>query len=151
MPRTKLDEPRLIEGGIAIDDRGQVVFANDFDFRPIKRFYMVKNHKEGMVRAWHAHKKEAKYVLVVDGAAVLGAVKIDNWKNPSVDLPVNRYVLSSKKPQLLYIPAGYANGFMSLTDDTQIMFFSTSTLAQSKGDDIRYDARLWDVWNVVER
>jgi len=51
----------------------------------------------------------------------------------------------------LYIPAGFANGFMSLTSDTQIIFFSTSTIDESKGDDFRFDARYWDIWEVIER
>ena len=60
-------------------------------------------------------------------------------------------MLSAHKPSVLYIPAGYANGFMSLTSDLKLMFFSTSTLEQSQGDDFRYDARYWDIWQVVER
>jgi len=31
------------------------------------------------------------------------------------------------------------------------MFFSTSSLQESQGDDFRFDARYWDIWNVVER
>lgn len=151
MNEQEVAEPKLIEGGLAVDDRGQVSFINGFDFENVKRFYMVANHKQGFVRAWHAHKKEAKYVLVVKGAAVLGAVKIDDWKNPSKDAEVKRFVLSEKKPSILYIPAGYANGFMSLTEDAQIIFFSTSTLEESLNDDIRYEARHWDIWSAEER
>ena len=58
-----MDAPWLIEGGLAVDDRGIVSFVNDFDFAGVKRFYMVSNHKAGFVRAWHAHKHEAKYVM----------------------------------------------------------------------------------------
>ena len=148
MPERK---PEIIEGGLAVDDRGQLSFVNNFDFKDVKRFYMVSNYKQGMVRAWHAHRKEAKFVLVVKGAAIVSAVAIDNWEKPNKDAEVNRYVLSEKKPAILYIPANYANGFMSLTEDTQLMFFSTSTLEESKGDDIRYDSRYWDIWDVVER
>ncbi len=143
--------PTLLNGGLAVDDRGQVTFVNDFDFKDVKRFYMVSNHSAGFVRAWHAHKKEAKYVLVVKGAAVVGAVAVDDWDKPSKDTEVRRFVLSEKKPSVLYIPAGHANGFMSLTGDTQIMFFSTSTLEESLDDDFRYDARHWDIWSVEER
>jgi dTDP-4-dehydrorhamnose 3,5-epimerase-like enzyme len=146
-----LQEPKVINGGLAVDDRGQVTFINDFDFADVKRFYMVSNHKQGFVRAWHAHKKEAKYVLVVKGAAKVAAVAIDDWDKPSKDAEVKQFVLSEKKPTVLYIPAGYANGFMSLTDDAQIMFFSTSTLDESLGDDFRYESKYWDVWSVVER
>ena len=144
-------ELKLTNGGLAVDDRGQVSFVNDFDFKDVKRFYMVSNHSAGFVRAWHAHKKEAKYALVVKGAAVVGAVAIDDWDKPSKNAEVKRFVLSEKKPTVLYIPAGHANGFMSLTKDAQVMFFSTSTLEESLGDDIRYDARYWDIWSVEER
>ena len=145
------DDIRVIEGGIAVDDRGSVTFANDLAFDDIKRFYLVANHRAGMVRAWHAHRREAKYVLVTKGAAVVGAVKVDDWDSPSRDAEVFRRVLSATNPQVIYIPAGYANGFMSLTDDLQIMFFSTSTLKESQGDDVRYAARHWDIWQVEER
>ena len=145
------DEPTLIEGGLAIDDRGSLSFVNPFDFSGVKRFYLVSNHRAGFVRAWHAHKKEAKFVFVASGAAVVGAVKVDDWANPSKGLPVKRFVLSGDKPSILHIPAGYANGFMNLTEDARVFFFSTTTIEESKGDDYRFDARHWDCWQVVER
>jgi len=148
---TSPNAPRLIQGGVAVDDRGQVAFVNEFDFQGIKRFYLVSNHAAGFIRAWHAHRREGKYVLAASGSAIVGAVAIDNWEQPSRAAEVRRYVLSALKPALLYIPPGYANGFKSLTRDTRLMFFSTSTLEESAGDDIRYDSRYWDIWNVAER
>ncbi len=146
-----MDKVRLIEGNIAVDDRGTVSFVNDFNFSGVKRFYMVTNHRAGFVRAWHAHRHESKYITVARGAAVIGAVKIDKWENPSKDSQVDRYVLSAEKPSVLYVPAGYANGFMSLTEDATVVFYSTASLQESQGDDVRYDARYWDIWQVTER
>jgi dTDP-4-dehydrorhamnose 3,5-epimerase len=147
----QVETPILIEGGIGVDDRGDVAFANDFNFDGVKRFYLVSNHRSGFVRAWHAHRHEAKYVIVVQGSAIVACVLIDNWERPSKEAHVHRYVLSSNKPAVLYIPAGYANGFMSLTPDAKLMFFSTSNMEEARGDDIRYDAHYWDPWQVVER
>jgi dTDP-4-dehydrorhamnose 3,5-epimerase-like enzyme len=144
-------EPKVLVGGLGVDDRGEVGFVNEFDFAGVRRFYTVRNHRSGFVRAWHGHRREAKYVTVTAGAALVAAVRIDDWNAPSPSLVPGRWVLSAAKPSVLYIPAGYANGFMSLTDDARLMFFSTSTLEESSGDDIRFDARLWDVWDVVER
>ena len=143
--------PQVIEGGLVVDDRGTASFINDFNFADVKRFYAVTNHKAGFVRAWHAHRHEAKYVTVLQGAAIIGAVQIDNWENPSKDSKVYRYILSSHKPSVVYIPPGYANGFMSLTENTIVVFFSTATFEKSCEDDVRYDARYWDIWHVVER
>jgi dTDP-4-dehydrorhamnose 3,5-epimerase len=144
-------EPIVLAGGLAVDDRGEVGFVNGFDFAGVRRFYTVRNHRAGLVRAWHAHRQEAKYVTVVSGASVVGAVKINDWERPSASQPVIRHVLSAAQPRVLFIPAGYANGFMSLTDDARLIFFSTSSLDESKNDDIRYDARYWDIWNIEER
>jgi dTDP-4-dehydrorhamnose 3,5-epimerase len=90
-------------------------------------------------------------VTAVSGAALVGAVAVDNWDTPSKSQPVVRHVIAAAQPRVLFIPAGYANGFMSLTDDTRLIFFSTSSLEESKGDDIRYDARHWDIWTIEER
>ena len=149
--RNVMQEPTLLEGGLSVDDRGSVSFVNSFDFSGVKRFYAVSNHRAGFVRAWHAHRREAKYASVVQGAAIMGAVKIDDWEAPSKTSQPFRAVLSAEKPAVLYIPAGYANGFMSLTADTKILFFSTSSLEESRGDDVRYPARYWDIWTVEER
>ncbi|MBI4433260.1 dTDP-4-dehydrorhamnose 3,5-epimerase family protein [Candidatus Uhrbacteria bacterium] len=145
-------EPTLLEGGLAVDDRGEVGFVNDFTFAGVKRFYILQNHRQGFIRAWHAHRYEAKYALVVTGAALLGAVKIvGDWDAPSKDVPVYRRVCSAKKPAVLYIPPGYANGAMSLTEDAKIMYLSTASMEETKNDDVRYESRYWDIWNVEER
>jgi dTDP-4-dehydrorhamnose 3,5-epimerase len=146
-----MSKPALIEGGLAVDDRGEVRFVNGFGFDGVKRFYAVSNHLPGFVRAWHAHRREAKYVFVSRGAAIVGAVEIDDWEKPSRTSQVHRFVLSAAKPAILHIPPGYANGFKSLEADTQLMFFSTTTIEESRGDDVRFDARHWDIWTVEER
>jgi len=143
--------PSLLRGGLAVDDRGAVGFVNGFDFAGVKRFYTVQNHAAGFVRAWHGHRREAKYVTVVQGAMLIACVEVDDWDRPSPALPVHRFVLSASTPAVLYIPAGYANGNMSLTADAKAIFFSTATLEESGGDDVRFDARLWDPWAVEER
>jgi dTDP-4-dehydrorhamnose 3,5-epimerase len=143
--------PLLLCGGLAVDDRGAVGFVNDFDLAGVKRFYTVQNHAAGFVRAWHGHRHEAKYVTVVQGAMLIACVEIDDWDKPSPALPVHRFVLSANAPAVLYIPPGYANGSMSLTADAKAVIFSTAALEESKGDDVRFDARLWDPWVVEER
>lgn len=120
----------IIEGGLSVDDRGTVSFVNDFHFTGVKRFYLVSNHSKGFVRAWHGHRKEAKYVFVVKGSVLF---KVRNMESGVIE----QVVLSDKKPQILLIPPYNYNGFKTLTEDAQIMFFSTSTLEESLGDDFR--------------
>ena len=67
-----MSEPRIINGSRFIDDRGQLNFANDFDFAGVKRYYSVTNHRKGFVRAWHGHKLESKYITMARGSAIVG-------------------------------------------------------------------------------
>ena len=136
--RMNIQEPKIIDGNLSIDDRGCVRFVNDFDFAGVKRFYQVENFDRTIIRAFHGHMKEAKYAYVVSGTVLICVVPMDHTKNPSKNAKVERFVLSSQKPTVLYIPPAHANGFKSLTDDAKIIFFSTSTLDESKGDDYRF-------------
>jgi dTDP-4-dehydrorhamnose 3,5-epimerase len=135
---------KIIEGGIFIDDRGPLRFVNEFNFKDVKRFYQVENHERGFIRAWHGHKKEGKYVYVARGSAWIGLVDMDEVHN-------DRYILSDKKPQILYIPPGNYNGFQTLEDDTIIMFFSTTTTEESKGDDYRVPYNTFPIFNKEYR
>ena len=142
---------RLIDADIATDDRGELMFSNNFDMSKIKRFYQITNFKTPFVRAWHGHKYENKYIIVLKGAAMLAVVKINNWKNPNKNLKIEKFVLNDKKPKLLFIPGGHAHGFKTLKSDTRLMVFSTSKVKQSKKDDYRFQSNYWNPWQIKER
>lgn len=135
--------PLLLEGGVYKDDRGSVLYINGFDFKNVKRFYLISSNKIGQFRGWHGHKKEAKYVFVSSGKARVGLVKIDNWVKPSREAKVHVYELDANNPSILFVPAGFANGSISKTKDTRIIFYSTLALADSKKDDIRFPEEYW--------
>lgn len=128
-----------------MDDRGKVMFVNDFDFKDVKRFYVLENFQELWTRAWHGHKKEGKYVIVVSGSAQIGTVDMKTEE-------VTTYFLSEYKPQVLYIPPGFYNSARAFEPKTKIMYFSTSTLEESKGDDYRVSLDKWpQAWNLSTR
>ena len=145
------DRPELISGGVSADDRGRVYFANELDLSICRRMYFVENFSVGTVRAWHAHRHERKWVLAVSGAALACCVEIDDWESPSAEAEVHRFVLDASNPSILAVPAGYANGAMSLTPNTKLLYLSDAPLQASVEDDIRFPARHWDPWQVNER
>lgn len=153
MDLTKIDKPMLMEGGLFVDDRGSLSFVNNFDFSGVKRFYCVDNFSTATVRAFHGHQKEGKFVFVTSGDFIVAAVKMDDIKNPSKGNEVFRFVLSDRKPCVVFIPAGFANGFRALSEKNKVIFFSTSTLEESKGDDFRFPADYWGskVWEAEDR
>ena len=123
---------KTIDGKITVDGRGKVSFVNNFDFKDVKRFYMVENHFVGVPRGWHGHKKEAKYVFVPQGSAQLMIKDMKTGDREDV-------YLSSVNPQILYIPPGKYNASNSLEENTMIIYYSTSTLEESLADDFRED------------
>jgi dTDP-4-dehydrorhamnose 3,5-epimerase-like enzyme len=133
------DEPKILNGGKAVDDRGSVSFVNEFDFAGVKRFYQVENHQAGFIRAWHGHRKEGKYIYLAAGAALVGAVSLETEK-------ISKFVLSADTPKVLWVPPNYTNGFMNLRENTVVIFFSTATMEETKGDDIRFPYNKWDIW-----
>ena len=145
-----LKQPTLIPGGLAVDDRGQVTFVNEFPFAAIKRFYFVENFSTDVVRAFHGHLKEEKFVFVVSGSAIVAAVRFDDPRNPNQEAKPYRFVVSDRQPQILHVPAGYANGFRPQEPRTKIMFLSTATLEDSGKDDYRFPYDFWgkNVWDV---
>lgn len=134
----------LVSGDVVVDERGTIKFVNDFDFKNVKRFYEVENHHRGYIRAWHGHRHEHKYVYVSEGSILIGAVSLETEE-------VESFVLSSKKPRVLWIPPNHANGFMTLEEHTRVFFFSSYTLEESKGDDLRFPYDKWNIWNIEYR
>lgn len=153
--------PKNKEGGIFVDDRGVIRFINDFP-TGIKRMYQVENLRAGSIRAFHGHLKEKKFVYVPRGIVVVKIIPISvNMKEgkcikcvPSGTAScLVSFTLSSFKPSILQIDAGYYNGFKTLTDDAIIQFYSTSTLEESKKDDYRlpWDFFSREIWEEKPR
>jgi dTDP-4-dehydrorhamnose 3,5-epimerase len=128
--------PRVIEGGLSVDDRGAVGFVNDFAFEGVRRFYTVSNHAAGLVRAWHAHRREAARHCPRGAAA--GAPE-DRRSPPAAQ--VHRFVLSARS-SVVCVPR--ATPMHRVPTDDVSLLLSTATVEESQGRR-PYDARLWDI------
>jgi len=140
---------KILSGNTRTDNRGSISFVNDFKFKRVKRFYQIESKNIKIIRAFHGHMKESKYVYVITGKILLCAVYLDNAKNPSKRNKVERFILSSENPQIIFIPPRFANGFRFLEKNSKVIFFSTSSLNQSLRDDYRYPPDYWgkEIWN----
>lgn len=134
-------------GSKITDDRGHILFNNNIKLEGVKRFYIVGNHQANFIRAWHGHKYERKYITCISGAAIVCYRSLD----PKDEI-ITRTVLSPNGT-VLEIPPGNYNGWMSLTDDTQLLVLSCSTIEESMADDFRKDVDFFntDVWKIIQR
>jgi dTDP-4-dehydrorhamnose 3,5-epimerase-like enzyme len=143
--------PTVIPGGLATDDRGTLTFINGLNLSDFKRFYTVSNHSQGFIRAWHGHLLESKVIFILSGSALVCAVKMTNSSEPDKSEDVTRVVLTHSTPNALFIPAGYANGLMTLTKDARLLIFSNTTVEESRNDDYRFPFDYWNPWEIVQR
>ena len=143
--------PKIILGNRIFDNRGSVRFNNKLLFKNIKRFYTVHNYNNNFIRAWHGHFNEEKFIGCIKGTFQISAVKIDNKDNPSKKNKIYSFILNCSDSGFVHIPKGFANGSMSLEENSELLIFSTSTLKESLKDDIRYDPKYWDPWVVKQR
>ena len=138
-------KPKIFQGGISFDKRGSVSYNNSLELKKIKRFYIVKNKKNNFVRAWHGHKLEAKYILCIKGKVKVSAVRIKDFKKPKKNSKVYSWIIDEKKPSVIFIPPGFANGTKSLLKGTKIFVLSTTTLKGSLNDDFRFKENFWKI------
>ena len=144
-------EPKIINGNRIYDNRGSLRFSNDLEFKDIKRFYIVHNYSKNFIRAWHGHLNEEKYIGCIKGTFQVSAVKLDNLEKPNKNNKVYNYFLNQNNSNFIHIPKGYANGSMSLEENSELLIFSTSSLEESLKDDFRYEAKYWNPWNIEFR
>ncbi|MFC1984227.1 WxcM-like domain-containing protein [Chloroflexota bacterium] len=143
-------KPHVIELEIYDDDRGFLVpLTNKLLPEDIRRVYVVGNFSKGIIRGWHYHFKEIKMFYIIKGAAKFVAI------NPEDPDEKYEFVITERAPKVVVIPPKYANGWVSLADDTLLVSMSSRTIDEILGDsdDIRYDAFKWgkDIWGVKAR
>ena len=139
--------PKIILGGNYSDERGQLEFFNEFDMSPIKRVYFTTHSDTDTVRAWQGHTTESRWFLCVKGSFTVKLVAIDNWENPSDNLKVYEYKLSSKKQEILCIPNGFVNGFIASEENSKLMVMSNYGFNEIENDEIRFDKNKWTKWD----
>lgn len=139
-------QPSIIKGGQHKDDRGTVIFLNEFDMTPVKRVYYTEHSSTSVIRAWQGHKIERRWFFCVQGAFQVKLVKIDDFENPSDHLEVDTFILRKEEPTVLSIPKGYANGFKALQENSLLMIFADRHFGEEPQDQYKFDNTKWAVW-----
>ena len=142
-----IQKPKLIEGGLFTDHRGEMCFVNDFKVDETIRFYTIKHPDISVIRAWQGHQFEQKYFFPLSGSFLIAWVTIDDFENPSNDLQANYTILNANSPAVLHIPNGHANGLKALTANAMVGVFSDFDLQESIREKHRYAPDKWFNWH----
>jgi dTDP-4-dehydrorhamnose 3,5-epimerase-like enzyme len=138
---------KLINGGSYEDERGKIIYFNELDLTPVKRFYNIYHPNCQIIRAWQGHKQESKWFHVVKGSFKIVTIKPDDWIKPSLELVPTVNILNDKNAEVLYLPGGFATGIQAVEPDSILTVFSNLSTSDSKNDDYRFDRDLWYNWS----
>ena len=159
-------EPLLMEIQSISDDRGLLIpFTDNIDHDLFHRCYVVEDYGRHVIRGLHYHKREIKIFTIVSGAAKFITLKLPEEladRNSEKEIKaylgenpqsVRTWVLSSRHHGVLIVPPYYANGWISLEDNTILVSLSNLRFEEAKGDDIRINPYIIgeDKWQVIGR
>jgi dTDP-4-dehydrorhamnose 3,5-epimerase-like enzyme len=134
----------VIEGRKHTDLRGDLIYFNDFDMSPVKRFYTIIFPDIKVMRGWRAHKIEQRWFHCSTGEVIIKIVEIDDWDKPSRLQKVATYQLVAEHPKVLHVPAGLATLIQASTPGTQIFAFGDYHIENSSVDDYTYPQDYFD-------
>lgn len=144
--KTAIPEVILIKPKAFGDERGFFVESYKkslFHANGITEEFIQDNHSKsakGVLRGLHYQlnpKAQGKLVRCVSGAVFDVAVDIRRG-SPTFGKWVG-YELNAENKSMLWIPAGFAHGFVTLADDTEFLYKTTSEYAPECDRGIKYD------------
>ena len=124
---TKFKDLKIFQGKTHLDSRGafrELFLKNKSkSFQGI--FWCMSKSKKNVLRGLHIQKKinQAKYVSVIKGK--IFDVVLDLRKKSKTFGKYFTIILSDKNSKSLYIPKGFAHGFLTLSSNTEV-FYKTS-------------------------
>lgn len=154
LPDVKLLEPRVFgdERGFFMETWNAAVFAElGLDLR-----FVQDNHSRsarGVLRGLHyqLHMTQGKLVRVTAGAVFDVAVDVRR-SSPTFGKWVG-YELSAANKRMLWVPEGFAHGFVTLEDGTDFLYKCTELYAPEHERAIRWDDREigidWPLGDIV--
>lgn len=136
---------KKIQGGAHSDNRGRMVFFNEFSMDAVKRFYEINPSSTSIIRAWQGHLIERKWFYCSEGAFVIYLVALNAQGQLRLDRPAERFVIERDYPLILEVPGGYASGFKAIKENSKMLVFSDATVEASIEDDYRFPEKQYRV------
>lgn len=153
--KTKLKDLYIIKSEPFQDERGEfsrLFCINEFKKINFNKQIMQINHSytllKGAIRGMHFQnppKTETKIVKCLYGKVF--DVAIDIRKNSQTFLQWHGEILSEENMKMIYIPDGFAHGFQTLEEESELLYFHSNFYDKDYEDGIRYnDPRINIKW-----
>ncbi len=157
---TDLADAWLIEPELISDERGAFArtwCAREFEERGLNprlsQCNISINHHQGTIRGMHFQREphaEAKLVRCTRGA--IYDVIVDLRPDSVTRFRWTAFELSAENHRLLYIPEGFAHGFQTLTDDSEVCYQMSREYSPSSVDGVRWDDPFLAIrWPMTEQ
>ncbi|MBP1965815.1 dTDP-4-dehydrorhamnose 3,5-epimerase [Paenibacillus aceris] len=118
----------------------------------IKQCNISYNKLKGTLRGMHyqvAPYEEAKFVRVIHGA--IYDVIIDLRTDSPTYMEWTSVELTAQKRNMLYIPEGFAHGFQTLEDDTEVVYQMGENFHPESARGIRWNDPAFNIrWKIEE-
>lgn len=141
----KLLAPILVRPSEFEDGRGTVFHFGSLQLDCVRRIYFISPKPSAGFRGWHGHKFESKTFRCIAGSFRVSSIRVEDWTGGPSQNKAASWVLSSAGGELLVVPEGYANGLLSLEEDSVLMVLSNRTLEESQMDDYRFPESTFDL------
>ena len=150
---TDIEDVIVFEPDVHTDERGcffesfiekyfNDIVGQNINFVQENQSYSNKNFLRGM----HYQKppvQQGKLVRVIAGSIYDVALDIRK-ESPSYGKWISE-ILSHENKKQLWIPEGFAHGFLSLEDNSQVIYKTTNYYSKDHEEVIRYDDRRYNI------
>ena len=155
----KIPDVKLIEPDVFEDERG--FFYESFNQQKFNEAigqnitFVQDNHSKsskGVLRGLHYQEEpfaQGKLVRVIAGEVF--DVAVDIRKNSSSYGQWVSMILSAENKKQLWIPPGFAHGFLTLSDEAEMLYKTTNFYNQKSEKTIRFNSNLFKIeWPKID-
>ncbi len=139
-----IETPKIIRRNCHYDKRGylQEIYLKKKE-KKIFKFSLVTSSKKNVFRGFHIQlkKQQAKLVYIVKGKVL--DIVIDLRKRSKKFAKVYKFRLKEK--DILYIPKGFAHGYLSLASENIVLYYLTEYRDAKSEDGIVWNDKMLNI------
>jgi dTDP-4-dehydrorhamnose 3,5-epimerase len=156
--KTLLEGVYILEPNVFSDERGDFVkiYTNEafekFGLRADFKESYFSVSKKNVIRGMHFQAPPAEHIklVYVTKGKILDVVLDIRTSSPTYGKYISQE-LSSKNHKITYLPAGVAHGFLSLENDSYVIYSQTSVYTSNHDKGVHFDSfgMSWGVKNPI--